>query len=340
MKAAVLKAIGAPLEVGEVPLPTVGPDAVLVQTRTCGICRTDLHIQDGLAYVPSLPHTPGHEPAGIVAAVGERVSTVVPGQRVVPHLFVTCGHCRSCRAGDQAQCLQLAGIIGVTQAGGFAEFFVAPARNLVPIPAGVDDGVAGLTSCAAITAVHAYRRAPVAVGQTAVVIGAGGIGLILVQLLKHAGARVVALSRSAPSRDLAQRQGADESLPLGDPTSLDRVLALTDGEGADCVFELVGLASTMAVAAACAARGGRVVVIGEEAEHPAVDTITIAQRELVICGSRNGGLQDAVDAMAWMAGGIIRPPIDRRFPLDEINAALDYVRSGAAHGRVVIDVLG
>ncbi len=340
MKAAVLKAIGEPLQVREVPLPEVGPDEVLVQTRTCGICRTDLHIQDGLAYVPSLPHVPGHEPAGVVATVGERVATVVPGQRVVPHLFVTCGRCRACRAGDQAQCRQPDGIIGVTRAGGFAEYFVAPARNLVPIPPGVDDGAAGLTSCAAITAVHAYRRAPVGVGQTAVVLGAGGIGLILVQLLKRAGARVVALSRSAPSRDLAQRQGADESLPLGDPEIVDRVLALTEGEGADCVFELVGLAHTMGVAAACTARGGRLVVIGEEAEHPAVDTITIAQRELVLCGSRNGGLQDAADAMAWMASGIIRPLIDRRFPLDEINAALDYVRSGAAHGRVVIEVPG
>src|SRR5580704_2776519 len=88
MKAAVLKKIGSPLSVEEVPIPSIGADEVLIETRTCGICRTELHIQDGLAYVPSLPHIPGHEPAGIVAAVGANVRGFTPGQAVVPHLFV------------------------------------------------------------------------------------------------------------------------------------------------------------------------------------------------------------------------------------------------------------
>ncbi|MFH1009163.1 MAG: alcohol dehydrogenase catalytic domain-containing protein [Candidatus Latescibacterota bacterium] len=338
MKAAVLRAIGQPLQVEEIPEPEVGPDEVLVRTHTCGICRTDLHIQDGLAYVPALPHVPGHEPAGVVVATGSRVTAVEPGQRVVPHLFVTCGHCRYCRSGRDAQCTNLDGIIGVTRAGGFAEYFTAPARNLIPIPDGVDDDAAGLMSCAVITAVHAYRRARLAVGDTAVVIGAGGIGLIMIQLLKSAGVRVIALSRSPLSRDLATQHGADAALPLGDEDSVSRLKDLSGGEGADCIFDMVGLAGTMATAADCAARGGRIVVIGEEAEYPAVDTIAIAQRELEIIGSRNGGFQDAVDALAFMKEGIIRPWIDRRFPLAEINEALNYVRSGRSHGRVIVTV--
>ena len=131
MKAALLRAIGRPLSIEDVPRPTPGPGEVLVRVKTCGICRTDLHIQDGLAYVPQLPHVPGHEPAGVVVAVGERVDNLKPGQRVTPHLFLTCRHCVYCRSGRDAQCSHLGGVLGVTVPGGFAQFFKAPARNLV-----------------------------------------------------------------------------------------------------------------------------------------------------------------------------------------------------------------
>ena len=105
-----------------------------------------------------------------------------------------------------------------------------------------------------------------------------------------------------------------------------------------CAFEMVGLAETMKLAGDCVMRCGKIIVIGEEAESPAIDTIQIAQRELQIIGSRNGGLQDAIDALDMMASGVIRPPIAKRFPLDELNEAMQYVRSGRAHGRVVITV--
>ena len=121
MKAAVLPEIGKPLEIRDVPQPEIGPDEVLIATQTCGICRTDVHIQDGLAYVPQLPHIPGHEPAGLVAAIGDRVRGFEEGQMVVPHLFLTCGQCTYCRTGRDAQCTDVGGIIGVTTEGGFAE---------------------------------------------------------------------------------------------------------------------------------------------------------------------------------------------------------------------------
>lgn len=126
MKAAVLRKLKQPLAIEEVAMPAIGPDDVLVETHACGICRTDLHIQDGLAYVPKLPHILGHEPAGVVASVGSRVRDIQVGQRVVPHLFVTCGRCANCRAGRDAQCLHSGGVLGVTLPGAFAEYFAAP----------------------------------------------------------------------------------------------------------------------------------------------------------------------------------------------------------------------
>ncbi len=352
MKAAILKEIGQPLSVEEVPDPVLAPDEVLVETRTCGICRTDLHIQDGLAYVPSLPHIPGHEPSGIVAAVGRDVRELKVGQAVVPHLFVFDRPCAYTLKGQHAQATHLRGIIGVTLPGGFAEFFKAPARNLLPVPDGVPLDIAGLTSCAVITALHAYRKAALGPLETAVVIGAGGIGLILLQLLRAAGVRSAAVDRSPASLTMAGQAGAELTVLLEHPSAVHggvhgsvveqlRTFAGTGTDGAerdgvDCVFELVGQAGTMKLAAAIAARGGRIVVIGEEAECPAIDTITIAQRELQIIGSRNGGLQDARDALELLARGVVRPPLAGHFPLSRINEALALVRHGKVPGRVII----
>jgi propanol-preferring alcohol dehydrogenase len=328
MKAAVLRKLGAPLEITDVPRPTLDRDEVLVRTHTCGICRTDLHIQDGLAYVPALPHIPGHEPAGVVVEVGSEVKDVKVGQRVVPHLFVRGGECRFSRAGHDAQALDLKGIVGVTLPGGFAEYFKAPARNLLPLPEQVPFEIGGLTSCAAITAVHAFHKGNLQAGDSAAVLGVGGIGLIMIQLLKAAGVRVLAVDRSQASFPQARAAGADE-------------VALVEELGpgnVDCVFELVGRAETMRTAATLVRRAGTIVVVGEEAEFPAIDTVQIAQRELRIIGSRNGGMQDAREALAKMASGVIRPVIAATVPLENINAALDMVRRGEAVGRVVVRV--
>jgi propanol-preferring alcohol dehydrogenase len=338
MKAAVLHRIGEPLAIEEVPIPALAPDEVLVETHTCGICRTDLHIQDGLAYVPNLPHIPGHEPAGTIVELGRDVKGLRPGQRVVPHLFVASADCPYTRAGEHAQATHLLGILGVTMPGGFAEYFKAPARNVLVLPDSVPYDIGGLTSCAVVTAVHAYRKARLEVNDTAIVLGAGGIGLVLVQLLHAAGIRTLAIERDSASREQAIQAGAQSSLEIEAAVAGGLVANWAGGErgGADCVFELVGKAATMKAAAGFVRRGGQIVVIGEEPEFPAVDTVLIAQKELRLSGSRNGGLQDARDALTLMGQGIIRPVIAARYPVDQINTALEAVRDGTIRGRAVV----
>jgi propanol-preferring alcohol dehydrogenase len=338
MKAAVLHRIGEPLVIEEIPIPEIGPDEVLVRTHTCGVCRTDVHIQDGLAYVPNLPHIPGHEPSGEIVDVGKHVTGLEPGQRVVPHLFVAGSDCPYTRSGQHAQAMHLRGILGVTIPGGFAEYFKVPARNLLVLPDAVSSEIGGLVSCAAITAVHAFRKAKLQVNDTAVVLGVGGIGLLLVQLLHASGVRTLAVDQNDASLPQAVAAGACKAVPIGETAAGRLVQEWAGGEreGVDCVFELVGRAATMKAAAGFVRRGGTIVVIGEEAEFPAVDTIQIAQKELQLIGSRNGGLQDARDALEFMAQGIIRPVIAARFPLQEINLALAAVRRGTVRGRAVV----
>jgi D-arabinose 1-dehydrogenase-like Zn-dependent alcohol dehydrogenase len=211
--------VGKPLRIEEVPIPEIGPDEVLVETRCCGICGTDLHILKGFGYVPKLPHILGHEPSGVVARVGSNVTHLKPGDHVVPHLFFTCGECYYCRAGRDQQCLNLKGLLGVLSPGAFAEYFKAPGANLFPLSAKVPFDVGGLVADAVVTAVHAVGRSGLRAGDTAVVLGAGGIGQVLIQLLRSREIRVVAIDRAEANLSLARECGAHLALKSDAPST-------------------------------------------------------------------------------------------------------------------------
>ena len=331
-----MRQVRAPLTIEDVPIPAIGPDEVLVESRTSGICGTDLHILDGHGYVPPLPHILGHEPSGVVAEVGRNVTGLRPGDRVVPHLFMTCDCCYYCRVGRHQQCLDVRGIIGVLCHGAFAEYFKAPAANLFRLPDSVPFDTGGLIADAVVTSVHAVKRSAVRVGETAVVVGAGGIGQVLIQLLKAAGLRVVATARSEEKLRIAREMGADLALSPSDSATKAAIQDFSAG-GAHCVFDCVGTAQTMRDSANYVMRGGRIVVIGEEPQFPSIDTTEIAQRELEIIGSRNGTRQDTVEAIRLMESGVIQPFIAARFPLEQANEALEMMRRDAP-GRIVVEI--
>lgn len=337
MKAAVMHEVSAPLKIEDAPIPSIGPDEVLVETRCCGICGTDLHILKGFGYVPKLPHILGHEPAGVVARVGSNVTHVEPGDRVVPHLFFNCGHCYYCRVGRQEQCTDLKGILGVLTHGAFAEYFKVPAENLYKLPAHVPFDLGGLVADAVVTSVHAVKRSNLRVGDTAVVLGAGGLGLTLIQILKAAGVRVIGMDRSADSMARAREVGADKTIGVDQSGAAAQVKEFTNGFGAQCVLNCVGTSQSMRQSADFVMRCGRIVVIGEERDAPPISTAEIAQQELEIIGSRNGARQDMVEAIELVSRGLVKPPIVRRFHLDEINEAFEFARRSPG-GRVVVVV--
>jgi propanol-preferring alcohol dehydrogenase len=330
-----MRQVRAPLTIEDVAPPRIAPDEVLVETRTSGICGTDLHILDGHGYVPALPHILGHEPAGVVVEVGRAVETLKPGDRVVPHLFITCEQCRFCRAGRRQQCLNLKGIIGVLCNGAFAEYFKGPARNFYRLPDRIPFDEGGLIADAVLTAVHASRRASLGFGDTALVVGAGGVGQVLIQILKASGVRVAAADVDQAKLDKARELGAALTVHARDAQAAQDVADYSETGGAQVVFNCVGTSASMRFSADAVMRCGRIVVIGEEAQDPRIDTTEIAQKELEIIGSRNGTAQDMEDAIRWVESGKVRPQIGARYPLDEINAAFERMRQGVL-GRVVV----
>ena len=221
--------------------------------------------------------------------------------------------------------------------GAFAEYFKAPGANLFPLSEKVPFDVGGLVADAVVTAVHAVGRSGLQAGETAVVLGAGGIGQVLIQLLRSRGIRVVAVSRSDAKLALARECGAHLVLRSGEPETASTLREFTGTGGAQCVFDCVGSAQTLRDSADYVIRCGRIIVIGEERDDTPINTTEIAQRELEIIGSRNGTRRDTVEAIKLLEAGVVNPPIAQRFRLEEINEAYDAVRHGAS-GRVVVVV--
>jgi propanol-preferring alcohol dehydrogenase len=335
MRAAVLEELRRPLSIREAQVPELLDDEVLVETKFCGICGTDLHIIEGRGYVPKLPHILGHEPSGIVREVGRSVMSPKPGDRVVPYLFITCGSCWYCRSGRDSMCSRLRGIIGVTANGAFAKYFKAPAGNLFLLPESVPLDLGALAADAVITSVHAvYDRGNIGSSTSAAVVGAGGVGQVIIQLLKDLGLRTAAVSRSEAKLAVAKGLGAAEAWSGGDPqmAELSRGFA---PDGIDVVFDCVGSEESMRDAMTMVKRCGRVVVVGEEdARFPASST-DIAQREIEVVGSRNGSRGNMETALGLLGRGVVRPVISDYFALEQVNEALERVRRGAS-GRVVL----
>jgi NAD+-dependent secondary alcohol dehydrogenase Adh1 len=225
-----------------IPDPT-GPLDVVVKIGGAGVCRTDLHILEGQWAEKSgvaLPYTIGHENAGWVHAVGGAVTNVVEGDKVIVHPLVTCGLCRACRSGDDVHC-ESSQFPGIDTDGGYAEYLKTSARSVVKIDDSLEPADVAALADAGLTAYHAAAKAAkrLRAGNKCVVIGAGGLGHIGIQVLKAiTAAQIVVVDRNADAVDLALSIGADHGVVAGD-THVEQVLELTGGHGAE-VVDFVG----------------------------------------------------------------------------------------------------
>lgn len=337
MLAAVLKELSKPLHLEEVETPSPGPDEVLVQVMACGTDATDLKMIDGFGYAPDLPFITGHEIAGVVAEFGGQVTDFTPGDRVVAHNFFTCGKCLLCRTNREQLCIDMSGVMGARiKHGGHAEYVLVPARQLVAVPEGVPWADAAVCCDAGITAFHAVDRADVSLGETVVVVGVGGVGSVVTQLAKAAGAYVIAVDRLAVKVARGLEMGADVALNASETDVETEVRELTDGLGADCVIDVVGNEETLTYGVNTLRHGGRLLVVGYTPEIYGLSGRQIAQNELMLIGSRCGRLQDLASAVQLVAEGRIKSIVTDLYPLEKINDALDDLRASKVLGRAVL----
>ncbi|WP_327415184.1 alcohol dehydrogenase catalytic domain-containing protein [Streptomyces sp. NBC_01233] len=309
---------------------------MLVRVRAAGLCHTDLHLADGSAVTPPLPIVLGHEIAGEVAEAGDGAG-FAPGDRVLAYYYEGCGRCTWCRDGSENLCPDPAAKVGFDSDGGLCEYHLADARSLVPIADTVSFAEAAVLGCSGTTAVRVVRSvARTAPDETVVVIGAGGVGLAVVQEAVTEGARVIAVDPHAPSREQARRYGAHGVIdPLqGDPVAA--VHAATAGEGCHVVVDTVGNTHTPGQAVRMTGTRGRVVLVGCTGERSALDVLDVVVRETEIRGSVGATLADAHTVMEMAAAGLLRGHVEAEYPLERVNEALTRLAAGNVTGRLVI----
>ncbi|WP_189217433.1 MULTISPECIES: zinc-binding dehydrogenase [Streptomyces] len=277
VRAAVLPAVGAPLEITEIVLPTPGPGRVRVRLAAAGVCHSDLSLSDGTMRLP-VPAVLGHEGAGTVVAVGPGVTHVAPGDAVVLNWAPACGGCHACRLGEVWLCANaLTGAADVharrasdglslhpgLNVAAFAEETVVAAGCVLPAPQGVPLTDAALLGCAVLTGYGAvHHAAKVRPDETVAVFGVGGVGLAALQAARIAGAsRLIAVDVSAEKEGLARAAGATDYVVASDGTARE-IRALTGRQGVDVAVECVGRGSTIRTAWESTRRGGRTTVVG------------------------------------------------------------------------------
>jgi D-arabinose 1-dehydrogenase-like Zn-dependent alcohol dehydrogenase len=331
-----------PVKVVEVEQPKIsGPWDVIVRVGGAGVCRTDLHIQEGIMkdlFHPSLPYTLGHENSGWVEEVGEKVRGLAKGDPVIVHPQMTCGFCRACRTGNDMYCAdsKFPGVDGTD--GGYAEFLKTSARCVIKLATGTDPVPLAPFADAGITAYHAVKRIErlTTPESWVVVVGVGGLGHFAIQILKVlTPARVLALDVNGERLELARRIGADDAILAGTDGGVKGVLERISNRGADIVMDFVGEKGTPTNAIKMLKRGGTYSIIGYGGTVTN-STLDMIAREVTIMGNFVGTYNELAELMELNRQGRVRVTFNK-FPLSDVANVMEKLNRGEISGRAVLE---
>jgi S-(hydroxymethyl)glutathione dehydrogenase/alcohol dehydrogenase len=357
VKAAVLYGVNQPLQIQDIDMDEPRAGEVLIKTSASGVCHSDLHFMEGKWQFP-LPAVLGHESAGVVEKVGEGVTNVQPGDRVVVAFVQSCGTCDRCVTGRPNLCmntndLQRRGRISLNgepmvQFAGmsaFAEYQLVSAKACVHVPDGVPMEVAALVGCSVMTGVGAVTNTvKLQVGQTVAVVGAGGVGLNIIQGAKLAGAsRIIAVDLLENKLAAAREFGATDVVDASKGNAVEQVQEMTGG-GVDYAFEAIGLMKTAVDCWGMARRGGQAVIVGmlplgQDLVLPDAGASFLGEKGIV--GSFYGSTRQTYD-MPWLMELYrqkrlkIDELITKRWTLDQINEAYESLKAGEVNRSVIV----
>ncbi len=333
MKSAVLNAFESDLTIEEREVPEPGRGEVLIQVEACGVCHSDLHLQEGDFPMANLPVVPGHEVVGRVTDRGPGVDAPEDGAYVgMPWRYTSCGRCDLCLSGREIMCSECR-VTGVTDDGGYQEYMVAPADDATPVPESLDPEHAAPLMCAGITTFNGLRNGEVSPSDQVAVVGLGGLGHLGVQYASRMARRVAVLSTSPGKEDFARSLGADTFINLQDEHPGEALQAWNGG--ADLILSTAPSSEVNSAAVEGLAPDGRLVLLGVTVDSLEVNPMLLIEGRRKILGSPSGGRSDLRDTLRFSADHRILPEV-RTYPLEDVQKVVSQLREGSIQGRAVL----
>jgi propanol-preferring alcohol dehydrogenase len=338
-----------PLSVSESETPKPEGDQVLVKVNSVGVCHSDLHLWEGGYDLGDgqfmkvtdrgvkYPVTPGHEIVGTVEDIGNNVSSIEKGDQVLVFPWIGCGECPACKVKNENLC-DTPKSMGVFQDGGYSDYALIPSFKYLAKLDGVDPDAATSLACSGLTAYTAIKKANQNSPEFLVIIGAGGLGLMGVQIAKAiTDAKIICVDLDDKKLNIAKEMGADYIINSKDSETSQKIMSICNDKGADSVVDFVNAPPTVKLDFAILRKRGNLVLVGLFGGSIELSLVTIPLKSLTIQGAYTGNYDDMVELLTLARKGIINPVISKRYSLDEANTALEDLKARKILGRAVIN---
>ena len=350
MKSARIVKPKEPLEVQELETPKAKGSQVIIEVQSSGVCHSDIHLWDG-GYEGTegqflkttdrgvkYPLTPGHEIAGIVESLGEEAQGFTKNEKVLVYPWIGEGLCPACRSGEENLC-DKPGSLGIYTDGGYAEYVLVPSyKYLLKLNDEMDTDAASTLSCSALTAYGAVKNANLKPYDNVVIVGAGGLGLMAIQLAKAiTGSKIISMDLDDEKLKAAKRNGADISINSKKEDPIKSVMEITDKMGADAVIDFVNASKTVESDMQFLRRRAKLVLVGLFGGELKLSLVSMPTRAYKLIGSYTGTLSDMTELVSLAERGVIRPLVSNRFNLNQATEALTILKEGKIVGRGVIN---
>jgi len=348
MKAAQITEPNKPLAITEVDTPKPQGVQVLVKVKATGVCHSDLHLWeggydtgDGFMKVTDrgvkFPVTPGHEIVGTVSEIGSLVQGISVGDNVLVYPWIGCGVCAACRVGNDNLC-DAPRSLGVFQNGGYAEYVLVPHFKFLAKVEGMDLENAASLACSGLTAFNAIKKSGANSQSNMVIFGAGGLGLMGVQIARAiTNSNIIVVDIDESKLQTAKELGADHVVNSKDPDAAQKIMALCGGKGADCVIDFVNAPPTVKMGLAVIRKRGTLTLVGLFGGSIDLPLVTVPLKSITIQGAYTGNYNEMLELLNLAKRGVINPIISKRYKLSEANNALEDLKNRKIMGRAVIN---
>ncbi|HEY5735264.1 MAG TPA: alcohol dehydrogenase [Nitrosopumilus sp.] len=349
MKSARIMGPNEPLAVSETETPKPQGTQVLVKVSSVGVCHSDLHLWEGGYDLGDgqfmkvtdrgvkYPVTPGHEIVGTVEGMGDDVSGISKGDQVLVFPWIGCGDCPACKVGNENLC-DTPRSMGVFQDGGYSDYALIPNSKYLAKLDGVDPDAATSLACSGLTAYTAIKKSNQNTPEFIVIVGAGGLGLMGVQIAKAiTKAKIICVDLDDQKLETAKEMGADFTVNSKDPETAKKIMSICNEKGADSVVDFVNAPPTAKLDFAILRKRGNLVLVGLFGGSIELSLVTIPLKSIIIQGAYTGNYNDMVELLDLARKGIINPVISKRYSLDEANNALEDLKARKILGRAVIN---